>query len=89
MALGAQRRDVFQLVIGRGVWMVSLGIILGWAGALVLTHGIRSLLFEVSPADPSTFAAVSLLLIVVALLATCLPAHRAAKTDPMEALRHE
>jgi ABC-type antimicrobial peptide transport system permease subunit len=89
MALGAQRRDVLRLVISRGMQLVAAGIAAGLAGALIVTRGIRSLLFNVSPTEPAILAAISALLAVVAFLACYLPARRAAKIDPMEALRHE
>ena len=89
MALGAQRGDVLRLIIGRGMRLVGLGIVVGLVGAFIVTRGIRSLLFNVSPTDPITFAGVSLLLVLVAVLASWLPARRAMKVDPMEALRYE
>ena len=89
MALGAQRQDVMRLVLRRGAWLAVFGISLGVAGALVLTRFLSSLLYNVKPADPATFFVVSLVLAGFAFLATYLPARRAAKVDPMVALRHE
>ena len=89
MALGAQRRNVLSLIIGQGLKLILLGAVIGIGAALALTRVIRSLLYEVTPTDPITFAGVSLLLISVALLACWWPARRAAKVDPMEALRYE
>jgi len=89
IALGAQRSAVLALVLRRGLKLAGAGIVLGLVGALVLTQLLRSLLFGVGPADPVTFAAVSLLLVLVGLLACWLPAQRAANVDPMEALRSE
>jgi predicted permease len=89
MALGAQRRNVLSLVIGQGMKWVVTGAALGIAGALALTRVIRSLLYGVTPTDPLTFAGVSVLLVGVALLACYLPARRASRIDPMEALRYE
>jgi len=89
MALGAQRRDVLGLVIGQGMRLALGGVALGLAGAVALTQVLRHLLFEVKPGDPLTFAIVPFVLVVVALLACWLPARRAARVDPMEALRNE
>jgi putative ABC transport system permease protein len=89
VALGAQRRDVLRLVLGRGLGLVGAGIALGLAGALAVTHVISSLLFGVGARDPLTFAAVAALLAFVALLACLAPARRATKVDPMVALRYE
>jgi len=89
MALGAQKGIVFSLVIGQGMRVVCVGILLGISGAWALTRVMQRLLFEVKPTDPLTFSTVSLLLAGVALLACWLPARRAAKVDPMEALRYE
>ncbi len=89
MALGAQRTDVLRLILRHGLALTSLGVALGLIGALALTRVLRSHLYEVGTTDPGTFIAVSLLLVVVALLACLIPARRAAKVDPMVALRHE
>jgi putative ABC transport system permease protein len=89
MALGAQPRDVLSLVIGQGLKLVLLGAGLGLVLALALVGLIQSLLYGVKPTDPKTFAGASLLLVAVALLACWLPARRASRVDPMEALRHE
>jgi putative ABC transport system permease protein len=89
MAVGAQMRDVLKLILGHGMTLVALGIVTGIAGALGVTRLMTNLLFGVNAADPLTFAAISLLLAFVALLACYLPARRAAKLDPMIALaRH-
>ena len=89
MALGAQRRAVLGLVLGRGLKLVGAGTVLGLMGAMASTRLLRSLLFDVGPADPLTFVAVPLLLAFVTLLACWLPSRRAAKVDPMVALRYE
>ena len=89
MALGAGKRDVLRSAIGQGLRLAVLGVSLGLIGSLALTRSISTLLYEVSPTDPATFAAVSAGLILVALTACYVPARRAANVDPMEALRHE
>jgi putative ABC transport system permease protein len=89
MALGAQRADVLRLFIKQGMALVLLGVGVGLLGAFALTRVMTSLLFEVSANDPLTFAGVALLLSLIALLACYMPARRAARLDPMIALRHE
>jgi predicted permease len=88
-ALGAQRRDVLRLVMGAGTKIVLFGIAFGIAGALALTRLMASLLFEVKPADFTTFTAVTVLLALVALAASYVPARRAMRVDPIVALRYE
>jgi len=87
IALGAQRSDVLRLVLGDGARLAVAGIGLGLLGALALTRVLRSLLFEVAPTDPGTFASVVGLLVGVAAIACYLPARRAVKVDPVTALR--
>jgi putative ABC transport system permease protein len=89
VALGARTRDVLRLVVGHGLGLALAGVSSGAIGALALTRLISGLLFGVSAADPTVYAAVSALLVFVALLACVAPARRATKVDPMEALRYE
>jgi predicted permease len=89
IALGAQNADVLRLVISQGLRLVALGVALGLVAALALTRLMKKLLFEAPATDPAPYAVVALLLTLVALLACWIPARRAAKVDPMIALRCE
>ena len=89
MALGAQPRDVIKLILGKGAILSLLGVGIGVTGALALTRLMSSLLFGVSPTDPVTFITVAVILIGIALAACYIPARRATKVDPLEALRYE
>jgi putative ABC transport system permease protein len=89
IALGAQWRDVLTLILRSGMFLVITGLTIGLAGALTLTRLMTSLLFEVSPTDPMTLAAVALCVILATLLACYIPARRAIKVDPLVALRYE
>jgi predicted permease len=89
LALGAQREDVLILILGRGAILAIVGTLTGCAAALGVTRYVQSFLFEVKPADPATLIAVAALLVGIALIASYIPARRAAKVDPMVALRYE
>ncbi len=89
VALGAHPRDVVRMVLTQAAGLAALGVLAGMAGALALSRVMASLLFELSPTDPSTLAATATLLAAVALLASYLPARRATRVDPLIALRSE
>jgi predicted permease len=89
MALGAESRDVLTLVLGQGIGATLIGIALGIVAGIALTRTMASLLFGVKPTDAFTFASVAVLLLLVAISASYIPARRAMRTDPLAALRHE
>ena len=89
LALGAQRASILNIVMREGVRLAVVGAAMGLAAALIASHWIAGQLYGVRPTDPLTFLAVTALLIVVALLACYVPAHRAMRVNPLTALRHE
>jgi len=89
VALGARQYDVLRMVLLQSLRPVALGVAIGVAGALTLTRLMTTLLYQVSPTDPPVLIGVTLLLAAVAALAGLLPARRAARIDPLVALRHE
>ena len=89
LAMGAQPRDVVRMVVGGAVGLASAGVAAGLLATLVASRALVPLLFEVSPTDPATLAGVSVLLLSVAATAACVPARRAARLDPLAALRTE
>ena len=89
MALGARAADVLRLIAGRGLGLALAGIVIGAAGALALTRAMSGILFGVKADDPGTYAAVCGILLAVAITASLVPAIRAARLDPVRALRDE
>jgi ABC-type antimicrobial peptide transport system permease subunit len=89
MALGARQADVLRMVLKQGMRLVALGVALGLPASFALMRLIERLLFGVRPADPLTFAAIAMLLLLISLLACWIPSRRATKVDPLIALRAE
>ena len=87
VALGAERRDVLRLVVGHGMRLAVVGVVLGLAGAAGATQFIKTILFNVTATDPASFSGVALFLLLVALVASYVPARRAMGVDPIVALR--
>ena len=89
MALGAQRHQLLLLVMRQSVWTLAVGLTVGVAGAIAVTRLMESLLFGIGPADPVTLSLMATVLMMVALIASYIPARRAAEVDPMAALRDQ
>ncbi len=89
MALGAAPGDVLQMVLRKGLVLSSLGVVIGLAFGTLAGRALVTLLFKVHPTDPLTMTGVSALLVLAAIVASYIPARRAAKVDPMVALRYE
>ena len=89
MALGAQAADIMRMILKQGMVMVLTGVALGLAAAWMLTRLMSRLLYQVSATDPATFSSIAVLLIAVALFACFIPARRATRVDPLQALRYE
>ena len=89
MAIGAQPRDVFKLILGQGMMLTVIGMAAGLLGAFALTRLMATMLFGVKPTDPLTFGGVALLLFAIALIACYIPGRRATKVDPVNSLRYE
>jgi putative ABC transport system permease protein len=89
LALGAQRRDIRHMVVVNGIGLTLAGIAAGIGGAYALAHYASQLLYEVQPSDPFTYAALSTVVLAIAMMATWLPARRAQRVDPVTVLRNE
>jgi len=89
MALGAQRTEILRMVVGQGVRLAGIGAAIGLAASIALSRLVREQLFAVRPFDPLTLAAMAVVLLGAALLASWLPARRATNVDPVIALRYE
>jgi ABC-type antimicrobial peptide transport system permease subunit len=87
--MGAQRTDILKIAFAEGAVLVGCGVLAGLLGSLALTRFLQSMLFDVKPSDPATFAAIAALLAAVTLFACFIPARRATRVDPLIALRHE
>ena len=89
VALGASPRTVLSLIVGRGMLLAGTGVVVGVIGAFMLTRSMQSVLYDIRPSDPLTFAQVVVVLLGSALLASWLPARRAMSIDPVTALRYD
>jgi len=89
LALGATRANVFRLILRQGLWMAGAGLVCGWAASLVAGRWIRSFLYGVTTLDPLTYLTVGILIVLASAVAILLPARRAARVEPMVALRYE
>jgi putative ABC transport system permease protein len=89
MVFGAPRGSILNLIVGEGIKLSAAGIVIGLVAAAMVTRVMTSMLVSVSPTDPPTFAAIVLLFVVIAIVASWIPAHRAARLDPMVALRED
>jgi ABC-type antimicrobial peptide transport system permease subunit len=89
MALGAEKADIQRLIIGNGLLLTSVGVALGWIAGLSFTSIMQSMLYQVGSRDFTTFSVAAVAFLVIAFLASYLPARRATKVDPVEALRYE
>ncbi len=89
LAVGAQRGDIFRLLLGDGVRLAAVGVGIGFAIALLLGTGLKTFLFGVQPTDPVTLVAMVIVVVVITLVTSWVPARRASRVDPMVALRGE
>ena len=89
LAMGARREDVLRMILRTAGWLTGIGVCTGLVLAFALAHGVANLLYEVSPNDPVVFSSITAIITAVALLASWMPARRAAQIDPMVALRDE
>jgi ABC-type antimicrobial peptide transport system permease subunit len=87
VALGARHNSIVAMVLRHGLRFAAAGVVVGTAGALALTRYMQGVLYQVTPSDPLTYAAVAAVIILVTLLASWIPAHRAARTNPLVAMR--